>query len=165
MLRPQDPRLLIGIGECQLREGEEDGAQIYFQRALEAAENTVETASLIAQVHYNTGLPRRAIQYYEVAAEQSLVTPLILNNLAWTYGEEGIELARAQDLSLRAVKADADNVVYLDTYAEVLFRRGHTGRAIAMMRRAIDLEPDDGEHFEYLRGQLVRFESASAMMP
>ena len=163
MLRPQDPRLLIGIGECQLREGEEDGAQIYFERALEAAENTVETASLIAQVHYNTGLPRRAIQYYEVAAQQRLVTPLILNNLAWTYAEEGIGLERAEDLSLRAVKADAVNVVYLDTYAEVQIRQGRTGRAIALMKRAIALEPEGGEHFEYLRGQLVRFESESAL--
>lgn len=165
ILRPQDPRLLIGIGECQLRQGDEEGAEPYFKRALDAAPNRVEAASLIAQVHYASGLPRGAIDYYEVAAHEPTVTPLVLNNLAWTYAEESIELDRAESLSLRAVKADVDNVVYLDTYAEVLFRQDRTEHAVALMKRAIELEPEGGEHYEYLRGQLVRFEARIASLP
>ena len=164
ILRPEDPRLLVGIGECHLRQADEEGAQPYFTRALDATENRLETASLIAQVHYGAGLPRRAIDYYEGAAREHTVTPLILNNLAWTYAEEGIELDRAASLSLRAVKADVDNVVYLDTYAEVLFRQGRADQAIALMHRAIDLEPEGGEHFDYLREQLTRFETRSASL-
>ena len=99
-----------------------------------------------------------------MAAHEPTVTPLVLNNLAWTYAEESIELDRAESLSLRAVKADVDNVVYLDTYAEVLFRQGRTERAVALMKRAIELEPEGGEHYEYLRGQLVRFEARIASL-
>jgi tetratricopeptide (TPR) repeat protein len=164
ILRPEDSRLLVGIGECHLRQGYEEGAQPYFARALDTTENRLETASLIAQVHYGAGLPRRAIDYYEVAASERTVTPLILNNLAWTYAEEGIELDRAASLSLRAVKAAVDNVVYLDTYAEVLFLQGRADQAIALMHRAIELEPEGGEHFDYLREQLARFETRTASL-
>lgn len=165
MLRPEDPRLLIGIGECQLKQGETEGAQPYFERALAASRNRAEAASLIAQVHYSVDLPEKAIHYYEIAAGADQATPLILNNLAWTYAEQDTRLDRAEELSLQAVKADASNVVYLDTYAEVLFRRGRTSHAIALMKRALELEPEDGEHFDYLRGQLVRFETGSTPHP
>ena len=82
---------------------------------------------------------------------------LTLNNLAWTYAEAELNLDRAHELSLRAVKTDADNVVYLDTYAEVLFRKGRSDQAVAIIRRCLELEPITGEHYEYLHEQLARF--------
>ena len=158
---PDDPLLLLGAGESRLRAGEPEQARRHFARALDNAEDMERTASSIAGIYYDSGRRDLAIEYYEKAAGRSRPSPVVLNNLAWTYAEEGLHLDRAQELSLRAVKSDADNVVYLDTYAEILFRRGRTGQAIAMMRRCLELEPEDGEHHEYLRGQLTRFEAAA----
>ena len=73
-------------------------------------------------------------------------------------------LERARELSLRAVKEEADNVVYLDTYAEVLYRQGHQNQALALIRRAVELEPDDGEHRDYLLRQLHRFSTAAGFV-
>lgn len=160
-LDPDDPLLLLGAGESRLRAGEPERARRHFARALDNADDMERTASSIARIYYDSGLRELAIEYYEKAAGRSRPSPLVLNNLAWTYAEAGLRLDRAQELSLRAVKSDADNVVYLDTYAEVLFRRGRTGQAIALMRRCLELEPEDGEHYEYLRGQMARFEAAA----
>ena len=83
-----------------------------------------------------------------------------MNNLAWTYAEEGLRLDRGLELSLRAVKADADNVVYLDTYAELFFKKGQYSRAVALMGRALELEPEDGAHYLYLQEQMHKFRRA-----
>ncbi len=164
-LDPDDPLLLLGAGESQLRAGEPERARRHFARALEHAGDMERTASGIAGIYYDSGRRDLAIEYYEKAARRSRPSPLVLNNLAWTYAEAGLRLERAHELSLRAVKSDADNVVYLDTYAEILFRRGRTAQAIAMMRRCLQLEPEDGEHYQYLRGQMDRFEAAAGSRP
>lgn len=160
LLAPEDARLLVGTGECRLRAGSRQAAEGYFERALEETDDVTGTAARIAQVFYNAGHKGDAIRYYELAAHQRQATPLVMNNLAWTYAEEGTQLERAHELSLKAVKSDADNVVYLDTYAEVLYRLGRRDQAVALMRHCLEIEPEGGEHHAYLQGQLTRFRDA-----
>lgn len=158
-LAPDDPRLLIGAGECRLRSGDVSGADGAFHRALAHSDDVDAAAARIAQVCYNAGRRDRAIAYYEMAAAQRRPSPLVLNNLAWTYAEENVHLDRALELSLTAVKSDADNVVFLDTFAEVLFRQGRPAQAVAVMRRCLEIEPADGDQYAYLRSQLARFQA------
>jgi tetratricopeptide (TPR) repeat protein len=159
-LTPRDARLLVAAGEIRLRRQLPKEAEDLFERAIDVSDDAGFTASRIAMAFYNSGDRRRAIHFYEraVAVRPS---PLTLNNLAWTYAEADLELDRAQELSLRAVKTDADNVVYLDTYAEVLFRQGRIPQAVALIRRCLELEPTDGEQYEYLLGQFARFRTTA----
>ena len=159
LLTPDDPRLLVTAGEMQLRRQLLPQAQDFFEQALDVSTDAGSTAARIAMAFYNSGDRRRAILFYERAIAER-PSPLTLNNLAWTYAEADLDLDRAQELSLRAVKTDADNVVYLDTYAEVLFRQGRTLQATALIRRCLELEPADGEYYEYLCEQLDRFRGA-----
>ena len=55
------------------------------------------------------------------------------------------------------MKTDADNVVYLDTYAEVLFRQGRIPQAVALIRRCLELEPTAGAQSDSLLGQFAPF--------
>ena len=158
---PDDRVALLTLGECRIRQGLPDDAEHLFERLLTLVDDLPSVASRIAGLWYDAGHRRRAIHHYERALEVESPAASLLNNLAWTYAEEGIALDRARDLSLRAVKEDADNVVFLDTYAEVLYRQGHPHQATALMRRAVELEPSDGEHYEYLHGQLRKFSAAT----
>lgn len=161
---PGDSAALLALGECQLQQGAPDEARRRFNEALEHSDEPGSTANQIAALCYDQGLRRLAIEYYELALKQGPQPPAaaLLNNLAWTYGEENINLDQALELSLQAVKSDADNPVYLDTYAELLFRRGQGDRAVALMRRALEIEPEGGEQRQYLEGQLRKFEQALA---
>jgi len=159
---PDDDQLLLAMGDCQLRQGQPEAAARSFAQALAKSKLPVATAVAIARHYYEQGMRRQTIEYYERAMEHEAEDPLILNNLAWTYAEEGIRLDRALELATRAVKLEADNVVYLDTYAEVFFQKGQHARAIAVMRRALELEPEDGEQYEYLQEQLEKFRRAYA---
>ena len=153
---------LLLLGECRLRQGLEEDAGLRFEEALAVSEAPAATASHVAMIYYGIGARQRAIEYYERSLRGE-ETPLTLNNLAWLYAEEGVQLERALDLSLRAVKSDPDNVVYLDTYAELLFLLGQRPRATALMELALKIEPPGGEQYDYLLGQLERFRGVAAV--
>ena len=57
---------------------------------------------------------------------------------------------------------EAESPVYLDTYAELLHLLGRHAHAVAIMRQALALEPTDGEHRAYLKGQMAKFRRALA---
>ena len=159
-IQPDDPRLVLALGDCQLQQGRAERAARTFEQALEAG---VISAVDIARTYYERKRPDLAIEYYERALAGTPDDPLILNNLAWTYAEEGLRLRYALNLSMRAVKLDAESPVYLDTYAELLHLLGRHAHAVAIMRQALALEPTDGEHRAYLEGQMTKFRRALAV--
>ena len=158
-IQPDNPQLVFTLGDCQLRQGLAERAARTFDRALTAE---VVSAVDIARIYYEHKRPDRAIEYYESALAGTPDDPLILNNLAWAYAEEGQRLSYALNLSMRAVKLDAESSVYLDTYAELLHLLGRHAHAVAIMRQALALEPTDGEHRAYLEGQMAKFRRALA---
>ena len=158
---PDDIFLLLLLGECHLIRGDEALADQRFDAAVRGSGDMTSTATQVAQLYYNTGRRQRAILYYERALEGE-ASALVLNNLAWAYAEEGgTRIEKAIELSLRAVKSEADNVVYLDTYAELLYLQQRYQHAVALMRRALELEPEGGQHRVYLQGQLEKFRTAA----
>ena len=158
-IQPDDPQLVLSLGDCQLRQGVAERAAHTFDQALTAG---VVSAVDIARIYYERQRPDRAIEYYERALAGAPDDPLILNNLAWTYAEEGQRLSYALNLSMLAVKLDAESSVYLDTYAELLHLLGRHVHAVAIMRQALALEPTDSEHRAYLEGQMAKFRRALA---
>ena len=158
-IQPDDPQLVLDLGDCQLQQGRAEQAARTFEQALKAG---VISAVDIALTYYKHKRPDRVIEYYERALAGTPDDPLILNNLAWTYAEEGQRLSYALNLSMRAVKRDAESSVYLDTYAELLHLLGRHAHAMAIMRQALALEPTAGEHRAYLEGQMAKFRRALA---
>ena len=159
---PENGQLHIILGELHLGQGRFQEAESSFANAMEKDRTPAKAAIQIARHHYDLGMRRKAIEYYEHAMEQGSPGALLLNNLAWAYGEENIHLQQALELSLQAVKLEAENVVYLDTYAELLFLTGQYPQAVAIMRRALELEPEEGEHYEYLQAQMRKFRQMGA---
>ena len=133
-----------------------------FAAALDHSGEPGAIAYQIAGLCYGQGLRGLAIDYYEQALSRGPQPPAaaLLNNLAWTYGEENLKLDHALDLSLQAVKSEADNPVYLDTYAELFYKKGQGLRAIALMHRALEAEPAQGTQHQYLEGQMQKFHQA-----
>ncbi|MEZ0265333.1 MAG: hypothetical protein ACAI43_11450 [Phycisphaerae bacterium] len=79
--------------------------------------------------------------------------PERMNNLAWLCARAGQNLDEALALATRATAAKPENYAYLDTLAEVHFRRGDRAKAVATERRALALKPDD----PFLLEQIKRF--------
>jgi tetratricopeptide (TPR) repeat protein len=82
-----------------------------------------------------------------------------LHNLyAWAAAKCRRELDAALAHAKRAVELQPTNTASLDTLAEAHFQRAEVADAISVMRRCVELEPDDARHKE----QLQRFRSALA---
>ena len=158
-LEPNEPRLLLTLGEVQLRQDRFSAADSSFRRAMRG-EWKANVAAHIAQLYAEEDLPVRAIEYYERAIARDPEDASSLNNLAWTYAEEGILLEHATNLSLRSLQIDGENPIYLDTYAELLYLQGRHVRAFAVIRRALELEEQDSEHWTYVRAQYDKMQSA-----
>jgi tetratricopeptide (TPR) repeat protein len=79
------------------------------------------------------------------------------NNLAWMSARCDRELDNALKHALRAVQLDPDNCAYLDTLAEVHFRRGNVREAIRYARQCLEADPDN-EHYQQ---QMDRFRAAA----
>ncbi len=80
-----------------------------------------------------------------------------LNNLAWMYTQCDRKLAEALSLAERAVKLTPSSAVYLDTLAEVHFRKGDPKAAFEAMKKCTALDPRD----KHYRTNLVRFGKAA----
>ena len=70
---------------------------------------------------------------------------LVLNNYAYYLSEEGRELDKAEQMSLRAIKAEPDNATYLDTYAWILYKQKRYAEAWEYIDKALsaDSQPSD----------------------
>ena len=85
------------------------------------------------------------------------------NNLAWAYASMGQHLDEAERLARLALTLAPDEPGYVDTLAEVLFRKGQRNKAIALERGVLWRLPVD--RTEFYRRQIRRFESGKPADP
>jgi tetratricopeptide (TPR) repeat protein len=81
------------------------------------------------------------------------------NLLAWLCARCRRNLDKALTHAQKAVELHPKSATYLDTLAEVHFQRADQARAIELMRRCIDLDPQR----EFFRGQLKRFQAGNRL--
>jgi len=79
------------------------------------------------------------------------------NNLAWLAARTDRHLDEALALARRAVELAPQEAGYLDTLAEVHFRRGDVALAIELEKKCIEMDPEEG----IFKEQLARFEARS----
>lgn len=95
------------------------------------------------------GRVEEAIQALEALLERRPDDPTVLNALGYTLADHGMELARAEDLIRRALKAAPDNPAMLDSLGWVRFRRGDIRGALPILERAyvIGRDPEIAAHW------------------
>ncbi len=160
-IAPNQPRLLVALGEALLKQTHTASADSAFAQAL-LHDDSINIAAHVAHIYSKQKRAERAIEYYEHAVKRAPEDAQLLNNLAWSYAETGIELKRAMRLSLRSLQLDGENPIYMDTYAELLYLQKHYTRAFAVIRRALDIEnrQRQSEYSDYLREQYEKMQNA-----
>jgi hypothetical protein len=102
------------------------------------------------------------LKLYSEPMEKHLTTwpddTLIGNNLAWLYANVDRDLDRAAMLSQHVVELLPNDHMYLDTLAEVEFRRGNIKEAIDVAARCRELAPLENHY----RHQIQRFLQSSS---
>ena len=93
-----------------------------------------------------SGHTELALQWAEKAHRAEPDEPVVCNFLGYLLADHNRRLDEAERLIRKAVEADPENVAYLDSLAWVLYRRGHSWRALEQIFRALRIQegPDDG---------------------
>lgn len=102
------------------------------------AQTASELYAALGDVRYEMGLKDEAYAAYEEALVRNNANLLCLNNYAYFLSLDGKRLDYAAAMSLRTVKADPDNVTFLDTYAWILYKQRDYAGARAYIDRAVD---------------------------
>jgi len=83
--------------------------------------------------------------------------PEQLNRFAWWCFENNVNLKEAQELATKGVElaeTDQERAIILDTAAEICNALDNCDEALAKIKRAVELDPEN----EHIQEQLVRFE-------
>lgn len=149
----------------RLAAGDLDGATAYLRRALAIRPGNVDNlldfvepleaaggGATIAELHATC----RAT--YREQIEAFPRSAMHRNNLAWMSARSGLELDEALEMATAAVAARPTEDNYVDTLAEVRFRRGEFAQAVAEAQRCVAMTPSNVHY----RQQLERFRRALA---
>lgn len=142
------------------------GISLFQTGQLEKAVKTLEKG--LKHVEDNPGLKQRfhaylgdfyhsldsvskSFDHYESALEIDENDLMVLNNYSYYLSVEGKELDKAERMSARTIEIEPGNSTFLDTYAWILFKKGHFSEAKFIIERAIDnMEEPSGvvvEHY------------------
>ena len=99
----------------------------------------------MGDIYHMTDQAKEAYLCYDSALVYNPSNVLVLNNYAYYLSEEDKELDKAEQMSLRTIKAEPNNATYLDTYAWILYKQQCYEEAYTYIEQALaaDSVPSD----------------------
>lgn len=148
------PEALVALGDI-LRGAER------FAEAVDAYDAAIERIGKLERHHwsllYARGIAlerskqwRRAEADFQKALEFEPDDPFVLNYLAYSWIEQGVNLERAKAMVERAVQARPNDGFMIDSVGWVFYRLRDYPRAVRELERAIELVPHDPTINEHL---------------
>ena len=119
---------LTGIEKCRETAGAEEISEIY---------------SLLGDTYYKVGRVNDAICAYDSALVYNPGNTAVLNNYAYYLALENRSLDKALEMSHRTLVDEPDEVIYIDTYAWILFLQGRYSDALVYAEKLMQAS---GEH-------------------
>ncbi len=86
---------------------------------------------------------KRAEADFQHALQLSPDEPSVLNYLAYSWTEQGINLPQARRMIERAVEQRPNDGAIIDSLGWVVFRQGDTASAVKLLEKAVELTPSD----------------------
>ena len=157
------PSLLHSQRACAaLGAGHPDEAKREMLLALDAVPDNVEAVIMVTPEFEKCGRKQDADEIFNriFALHEKICSEFPRsakhhNNLAWLASRLGRNLDKALTHAQRAVELEPENHGYLDTLADVWFRKGEKAKAVALMKKCLELEP----HNDFYPKHLSEFES------
>ncbi len=132
-----------GLAVIQRRANNPDGAIEILHKAQSVVDQNEQIGMELAELLEATNKPDEAIREYEEVVRRNPQSEPAINNLAIllvTYKKDQASLDRAKELSSRF--ANSTNPAFLDTYGWVLYKRGESAAAVAVLQRVVTNVPN-----------------------
>ncbi len=106
------------------------------------AESLSDIYSLKANIFIAMGDTVQAVEQYRRAIKLNPANISAMNNFAYHLACANTDLPEALEMIEKVIAADPDNATWLDTYAWVLFKMKNYEKALEIIDRAIENEPE-----------------------
>ncbi len=111
----------------------------------------IQVLVMDADVSYRKKEYTKSFETFKEALKLNPEDVIILNNYAYYLAEQGQELKEAERMIKIVIEKERGNTTYLDTYAWVLYKRGHFKEAEKILEMVINKgEKADAEWYEHL---------------
>jgi tetratricopeptide (TPR) repeat protein len=159
--RPDDPVLVTSAAALHEQLGAFDRARSLLDAALTQSPGNDGLVYARADLEDRAAQPDRAVAVMQTLLDRDANSVVALNFIGYSYAERGIDLDTAERLLRRAIVLRPDDGLVLDSFGWMLYRRGRTEEARAILERADRLSPFEPEillHLGevYLRAGLVQ---------
>ena len=141
--RPDNIWFYYFLGLAYFRQDKSDLALSTFQKGVaqvneESSKDIVsDFYAIIGDILHEKGLNGKAYEAYDSCLQWKPDNISCLNNYAYYLSVENKDLAKAEQMSYRTVKAEPDNSTYLDTYAWILFKQQRFAEAKIYIDQAL----------------------------
>jgi Tfp pilus assembly protein PilF len=136
----QDPAnfaVSAALAETLAGENRNDEAAKVVDAARNAAGDDADLLYTISGLYARIGKKQASESALEQVIKLDPAHAVASNDLGYMLADDGRELPQAEDLIRRAVKAEPDNVSFLDSMGWVLYKRGKFGEARQYFDRAL----------------------------
>ncbi len=143
--------LINGVAHLSAEQWEE--AIFYFEEGVKRAANNTQMLGLfygyLGDSYYKTGNYNKSDSYYDKALLINPNNELILNNYSYYLSLRGQNLEKANEMSLKLMRLNSENLAYLDTYAWVQFKLGKYEEAKRVIEKVIEAGKANAENFDH----------------
>jgi tetratricopeptide (TPR) repeat protein len=154
-MKSENINYLLALTDALVESKKYDTALKNVLKAVKLKPESTKAVFSTCNVYRKKGYYTVAIGYCEKAQSLSPNDPRILNRLAWLYAKKGVKLVRGMEIMEKILKANPNRPSYLDTLSELYYVQGKTDEAVANIRVAIKLKPEDA----YYKKQLWKFKN------
>ena len=98
--------------------------------------------TLLGDLYHDLGDDEKAYAAYDSCLIYNPEDVGALNNYAYYLSLNNHDLARAEEMSAKTIKAEPDNYTYIDTYAWILFMQKRYDEAKVQIDRALEVMGD-----------------------
>ena len=98
--------------------------------------------AIMGDLLHQKGMAKEAFEAYDSCLQWKEDNIMCLNNYAYYLSELGQQLDKAEQMSLKTVKAEPKNATYLDTYAWILFMQKRYAEAKIYIEEALQNDSD-----------------------
>ncbi|MFQ5892869.1 MAG: tetratricopeptide repeat protein [Nitrospinota bacterium] len=154
---PTNRQAALGVAERRAAQGRPTEALAVLEAVAAAHPEDAEVHYQMGHLFYKQKMWERAVDALQKALQLDPNHAEALNRLAWLYATREGNLDEAVRLSERSLAMNPESPVFLDTLAEIRFRRREYREALRLIRRAVEKAPQS----PYYRRQMAKFERAA----
>jgi tetratricopeptide (TPR) repeat protein len=160
-LAPKNSEYIMGVASALVEKKELDQALEMLLAVSKEEPKNPDLLFAVCNVYTKKGYFTAATGYCEKTLELKPGVYEAMNRLAWLYAKKQTKLAKALDLSSQTLKAFPKRPEYIDTLSEIYYVQGKSDEAIAKIKEALNLVPND----PYYKQQLWKFKNVKPKKP